>query len=66
MDPPKGDADPPDGGVNPGQNCVQDMEILTCSDDDQDDSSTVTPTPRLTLGSVFEILPTLKSGIVTF
>ena len=52
-----GGGDPPDGDI-------QDMEILPYSDD-EDDSSTITPTPRLTLGSVFEILPTLKSGIVS-
>ena len=56
MDPSAGGGgDPPDGDI-------QDMEILSYSDD-EDDSSTITPTPRLTLGSVFEILPTLKSGI---
>ena len=56
MDPTTGGGgDPPDGDI-------QDMEILSYSDD-EDDSSTITPTPRLTHGSVFEILPTLKSGI---
>ena len=64
MDPPIGGGDPPCGGVFPGQSDVHDMEILPYSDDDEDDTSTVTPTPRLTLGSVFEILPSLKSGIV--
>ena len=51
------------GGGEPPDDDIQDMEILPYSDD-EDDSSTITPTPRLTLGSVFEILPTLKSGIV--